>query len=72
MVHKKGISLFIVLVQMNFIQRKHFSKANVTSHVFLQIYDLKIFPECLRGPQAACSWTTLAYDKTVIYYRGVV
>ena len=100
---------------MHFIQRKHFSKTNVTSrpvtrgisptlekcighssknlgpsqktlrpswcpklvtglvtsHAFEQISDLKIFPECFRGPlktlwQAtcgprACSWTTLIY-----------
>jgi len=42
---------------------------NVTSHAFQQISDLKIFPECFRGPLKtlwraicglrACSWTTL-------------
>jgi len=69
MIHRKGISLIIVLVQMHFIQRKHFSKTNVTSHVFSQISDLKIFlpmlPWATCGPWA-CSWTTLAYDKIVI------
>jgi len=35
---------------MHFIQRKQFSKKNVTSHAFLQISGLKIFPECFRGP----------------------
>jgi len=37
-------------VQMHFIQRKQFSKTNVTSHAFQQISDLKIFPERFRGP----------------------
>ena len=40
----------IVLVQMHFIQGKQFSKTNVTSHVFEQISDFKIFPECFREP----------------------
>jgi len=40
----------IVLVQMHFIQRKQFSKTNVTSHAFEQISDFKIFLECFRGP----------------------
>jgi len=53
MVYRKGVSLYIALVQMRFIQPKHFSKTNVTSHVFSQISDLKIFPECFRGPHAA-------------------
>ena len=35
MVHRKGI--FIVLVQMHFIQRKQFSETNVTLHAFQQI-----------------------------------
>jgi len=43
----------IVLVQVNFIHRKQFSKTNVTSHTFQQISDLKIYPECLCGPHAA-------------------
>ena len=56
---------------MHFIQRKRFSKTNVTSHAFQQISDLKIFPERFRGPlktlwqgtcgPRACSWTTLIY-----------
>jgi len=37
-------------VQMHFIQRKQFSKTNVTSHAFEQISYFKIFPECFRGP----------------------
>jgi len=54
---------------MYFIQRKQFTETNVTSHAFQQMSDLKIFPECFRGPlqtlwQAtcglrACIWTTL-------------
>jgi len=35
---------------MNFIKRKQFSEANVISHAFQQISDLKIFPECFPGP----------------------
>jgi len=50
MVHRKGISLFIVPVQIHFIQRKLFSKTNVNSHVF---YKFQIFPECFRGPHVA-------------------
>jgi len=56
---------------MHFIQLNQFSETNVTSLVFQQISDLKIFPECFRGllktlwwamccPRA-CSWTTLNY-----------
>jgi len=66
-VHRK----VIVLVQMHFIQCKQFSETNETSHAFKQISDLKIFPECFRGPlkmlwratcrPRACSWTTLVY-----------
>jgi len=37
-------------VQANFIQRKQFSETDATSHVFQQISDLKILPECFRGP----------------------
>jgi len=48
MVRIKGS--IIVLVQMHFIRRKQFSETNVTSHAFQQISDLKIFPECVRGP----------------------
>ena len=61
----------IVLVQMHFIQRKKFSKTNVTSHAFEEISDLKIFLECFCGPlktlwwatcgPRACRWTTLIY-----------
>jgi len=68
MVHRKGLSLFIVLVKMHFIQRKHFWKTNATSHVFSHVSDLKVFPEC----PWAWSWTTLAYGKTVINQRKVV
>jgi len=32
MVHRKDTALFIVLVQMHFIQRKQFSETNTTSH----------------------------------------
>jgi len=42
--------LFIVLVQMHFVQRKLFNKTNVTSHAFQQISDLKISPQSFRGP----------------------
>ena len=53
---------------MHFIQRKQFSKTNVTSHAFQQISDLKIrFEGLLKtlwratcGPRA-CGWTTLIY-----------
>jgi len=58
--------LFIVFVQM---KHKEFSEANVTSHAFQQISDLKIFPECFCGSlkklwratchPRACSWTAL-------------
>jgi len=58
-------------VQMHFIQRKQFRKTNVTSHAFQQISDLKMFPECFRGPlktlwrttcgPRACSWKILIY-----------
>jgi len=61
--------LFIVLVQMHFIQRKQFNETNVTLHASQKISDLKIFPECFHGPLKtlwratcslwACSWTTL-------------
>jgi len=65
--------LFIVLVQIHFIQRKQFNEANVTSHVFQQISNLKFFSECFReqlktagratcSPRA-CSWTTLAWSN---------
>jgi len=37
-------------VQMHFIQRKQFSETNETSPAFQNISDLKIFPECIRGP----------------------
>ena len=43
--------VFIVLVQMHFIQRKKFSEINVTFHAFQQISDLKIIPECVWCPQ---------------------
>jgi len=56
---------------MHFIQRKQFSKTNVTLHAVELISDLKIFPECFGGPlktvwrdtcgPRACSWTTLIY-----------
>jgi len=36
---------------MHFVQRKQFSETNITSHVLQQILDLKIIPECFRGPQ---------------------
>jgi len=58
---------------MHFIQRKQFSETNETSPAFQNISDLKIFPECIRGPletlwlatggSRACSWTTLSYIK---------
>jgi len=61
--------LFIVLVQMHFIQHEHFNETNVTSHAFPLISDLKVFPECFCGPlitlwgatcgPRACSWATL-------------
>jgi len=61
--------IFIVLVQMHFIQRKQFNETNVTLHAFQQISDQKIFLECFGGPLKtlwratyglrACSWTTL-------------
>ena len=41
MVHKKGTIHFFV--QMDFIQRKQFSEANITSYAFLHTSDLKIF-----------------------------
>jgi len=44
--------LFIVLVQMHFIQCEQFSDINVTSYAFQQICDLNTFPECFRGPHA--------------------
>jgi len=44
MVHRKA--LFIVLVQMHFIQRKQFSETNVTLHVFQPISHFQTFPEC--------------------------
>jgi len=54
---------------MHVIQRKQFSETYVTSRAFQEISDLKIFPECFRGPlkklwpatccPRACSWTTL-------------
>jgi len=61
--------LFIVLVQMQFIQRAQFNETNVTSHAFQHISDIKVFPECfcrpvitlwrvICGPQTY-SWTTL-------------
>jgi len=37
-------------VQIQFTQRKEFSMTDVTSHNFQQILDLKIVPECFRGP----------------------
>jgi len=37
MVHRKDSRLFIVLVQMHFIQRKQFNETNVTLHAFQQI-----------------------------------
>jgi len=63
--------LFVVLVQINFIQRKQFNETTVTSHAFQQVSNSKIFSECFRGPlktlwratafsPRACSWTTLA------------
>jgi len=39
--------VFVVVMQMHFIQRKQFSETNVTLHAFQQISDLKIFPECV-------------------------
>jgi len=36
--------LFIVLVQMHFLQRKQFSETNIISRAFQQVPDLKIFP----------------------------
>jgi len=69
---------------MLFIQRKQFSKTNVTSHAFQQISDLKIFPERFRGQlktlwQATCgprafSWTTLIYlmqDRNIYLYSCI-
>ena len=69
---------------MHFIQRKQFSKTNVTSHAFQQISGLKIFPECFRGPlktlwratcgRQACSWTTLMYlmqDRNIYLYSCI-
>ena len=38
-----------VLVQMHSTQRKQFNVTNVTTH-FQKISDLKICPECFRGP----------------------
>jgi len=62
--------VLIVLVQMHFIQRKKFNETHVTIHAFKQISELKICPECVRGPlktlwratcgPRACSWTTLS------------
>ena len=43
MVHKTDMIHF-------FVQHKQFSEATVTSYAFLHISDLKIFPECFRGP----------------------
>jgi len=61
--------IFIVVVQMHFIQRKQFNETNLNLQAFQRITDLKIFPECFRGPlktlwratcgPRACSWTTL-------------
>ena len=50
-VDRKCTVLFTVL--MHFIQCKHFSETDVTSRAFQQISDLKIFPECFRGPLIA-------------------
>jgi len=65
--HGKGI----VLVQMHIIKCKQFNETNVNLHIFQQISDLTIFPECFHGSmkmlwqatcrQWACSWTTLSY-----------
>jgi len=52
MVDRKGI----VLVKIDFIQRKKYRRTNVTLHAFQQVADLKIFPKWL---PRACSWTTL-------------
>jgi len=41
--------LFIVLVQMHFMQREQFSETNVTSHTLQQISQMQIFPECFWG-----------------------
>jgi len=37
MAHRKGFIIF-VLVQIHFIQRKHFTETNVTSHTFQQVF----------------------------------
>jgi len=70
--------LFIVLVQMHFIQRKQFSETNVTSHAFQQISDLKIFSKYFRGPlktlwratccPRSCSWPR--WSKILIYFEN--
>ena len=63
--------LFVVLLQINFLQRKQSREANVTSHAFQQVSNLDFFSEFFRGPlktfwratacsPQACSWTTLA------------
>ena len=43
-------AVFIVPMQMHFMQRKHIGETNVTLHAFQQTSDFKIFPEWFRGP----------------------
>jgi len=43
---------------MHFVQRKQFNERNVISHIFQQISDLSISPECFRGPLKTLWWTT--------------
>jgi len=67
MVNRKGYSF--VHVQMHFRRRKDLSETNVTSHALQPMLNLKIFPECFRGPlntlwratcgRRACGWATL-------------
>ena len=55
----------IVLVQMHFIQCKQFSETNVTLHVFQEISDLKIFPECFAGNWKHCGGAHVAHGLVV-------
>jgi len=71
-VHKE-----IVLVQMHFIQRKQFRETMATLHASQQISDLKIFPECSRGPlktlwRAACGPVVEPHWPRLFVYNGIL
>jgi len=58
--------LFVVLLQINFLQRKQSREANVTSHAFQQVSNLDFFLNASAGHSKRCGGPQHAARKPVV------